>query len=155
MRKARKKRTVAITLALSMLASSAGTYASAATGTTEDGSGLEVTLVPLSSDTQAQESDSNDPSNRDTDVPVLKTEQPEGDTSEDETSSDKPGIERPEQSETVETLPGTAEDNMEHIKGEDGTETPGEGADDSTGDTEQGKDTTPPPMEVRIPQPEI
>lgn len=175
MRKARKKRIVAMTLALSMLASSAGTCASAAAGTTEDGSGLEVTLVPLSSDTQAQESDSNDPSNQNPKVPAGETEQPEGDTSEGETSSDKPGIERPEQSDTVETLPGTAEDNKEHIKGEDGTETPdapempgegtgegtgdstgegagggtgdstGEGAGGTTGDTEQGKDTNPPP----------
>ena len=175
MRKARKKRIVAMTLALSMLASSAGTCASAATGTTEDGSGLEVTLVPLSSDTQTQEGDSEGTPNPDTKVPAGETEQPEGDTSEDETSSDNPGIEWPKQSDTVETLPGTAEDNKEHIKGGDGTETPdapempdegtgegtgdsagegagegtgdstGEGAGGTTGDTEQGKDTNPSP----------
>lgn len=61
-------------------------------------------------------------------------------------SDDKPTIERPEQSETVETLPGTAEDNKDHIKGEDkddtedkgdsGEETPGTG-DTDTGDTEE------------------
>lgn len=55
-------------------------------------------------------------------------------------------IERPEQSETVETLPGTAKDNKDHIKGEDkddtedkgdsGEETPGTG-DTDTGDTEE------------------
>ena len=55
-------------------------------------------------------------------------------------------IERPTQSDTVETLPGTAEDNKDHIKGEDkdetedkgetGEETPGTG-DTDTGDTEE------------------
>ena len=161
MRKARKKRIVAMTLALSMLASSAGTCASAATGATEDGSGLEVTLVPLSSDTQTKEGGSEGTPNPDTKVPTGETEQPEGDTSKDETSSDKPGIERPKQSDTVETLPGTAEDNKEHIKGEDAGEgtgdstgegagegtgdSTGEGAGGTTGDTEQGKDTNPSP----------
>lgn len=76
------------------------------------------------------------------------TDQPtDGEGDGDNTSSDdKPTIERPEQSETVETLPGTAEDNKDHIKGEDkddtedkgdsGEETPGTG-DTDTGDTEE------------------
>ena len=122
-----------------------------------------MTVVPLAD------------SNADTDTPAddTKTEkQPVASTGEntdqptdgegdgDNTSSDdKPTIERPEQSETVETLPGTAEDNKDHIKGEDkddtedkgdsgedkddtedkgdsGEETPGTG-DTDTGDTEE------------------
>lgn len=115
-----------------------------------DGSDLQVTVVPLAD------------SNADTDTPAddTKTEkqpvastgdntdQPtDGEGDGDNTSSDdKPTIERPEQSETVETLPGTAEDNKDHIKGEDkddtedkgdsGEETPGTG-DTDTGDTEE------------------
>lgn len=115
-----------------------------------DGSDLQVTVVPLTG------------SNADTDTPAddTKTEkqpvastgdntdQPtDGEGDGDNTSSDdKPTIERPEQSETVETLPGTAEDNKDHIKGEDkdetedkgetGEETPGTG-DTDTGDTEE------------------
>ena len=115
-----------------------------------DGSGLQVTVVPLAD------------SNADTDTPAddTKTEkqpvastgdntdQPtDGEGDGDNTSSDdKPTIERPEQSETVETLPGTAEDNKDHIKGEDkddtedkgetGEETPDTG-DTDTGDTEE------------------
>lgn len=109
-----------------------------------------MTVVPLAD------------SNADTDTPAddTKTEkqpvastgdntdQPtDGEGDGDNTSSDdKPTIERPEQSDTVETLPGTAEDNKDHIKGEDkddtedkgdsGEETPGTG-DTDTGDTEE------------------
>ena len=109
-----------------------------------------MTVVPLAD------------SNADTDTPAddTKTEkqpvastgdstdQPtDGEGDGDNTSSDdKPTIERPEQSETVETLPGTAEDNKDHIKGEDkddtedkgdsGEETPDTG-DTDTGDTEE------------------
>lgn len=109
-----------------------------------------MTVVPLAD------------SNADTDTPAddTKTEkqpvastgdntdQPtDGEGDGDNTSSDdKPTIERPEQSDTVETLPGTAEDNKDHIKGEDkddtedkgdsGEETPDTGATD-TGDTEE------------------
>lgn len=115
-----------------------------------DGSDLQVTVVPLTG------------SNADTDTPAddTKTEkqpvastgdntdQPtDGEGDGDNTSSDdKPTIERPEQSDTVETLPGTAEDNKDHIKGEDkddtedkgdsGEETPDTG-DTDTGDTEE------------------
>ncbi len=164
-KKSKKKQIVAMTLALSVLSSSVGMCgASAAEALPDtDDSGLQVTVVPLAD------------SNADTDTPAddTKTEkqpvastgdntdQPtDGEGDGDNTSSDdKPTIERPEQSETVETLPGTAEDNKDHIKGEDkddtedkgetgedkddtedkgdsGEETPGTG-DTDTGDTEE------------------
>ena len=154
-KKSKKKQIVAMTLALSVLSSSVGMCgASAAEALPDtDDSGLQVTVVPLAD------------SNADTDTPAddTKTEkqpvastgdstdQPtdgDGDaTGDNDTSSDdKPTIERPEQSDTVETLPGTAEDNKDHIKGEDkddtedkgdsGEETPGTG-DTDTGDTEE------------------
>lgn len=154
-KKSKKKQIVAMTLALSVLSSSVGMCgASAAEALPDtDDSGLRVTVVPLAN------------SNADTDTPADDTtpkEQPvastgdstnqttdgDGDaTGDNDTSSDdKPTIERPEQSETVETLPGTAEDNKDHIKGEDkddtedkgdsGEETPGTG-DTDTGDTEE------------------
>ena len=151
-KKSKKKQIVAMTLALSVLSSSVGMCgASAAEALPDtDDSGLRVTVVPLAD------------SNADTDTPAddTKTEkQPVASTGEntdqptdgegdgDNTSSDdKPTIERPEQSDTVETLPGTAEDNKDHIKGEDkddtedkgdsGEETPGTG-DTDTGDTEE------------------
>ena len=119
-KKSKKKQIVAMTLALSVLSSSVGMCgASAAEALSDtDDSGLQVTVVPLAD------------SNADTDT----------------SSDDKPTIERPEQSETVETLPGTAEDNKDHIKGEDkddtedkgdsGEETPDTG-DTDTGDTEE------------------
>lgn len=119
-KKSKKKQIVAMTLALSVLSSSVGMCgASAAEALPDtDDSGLQVTVVPLA--------DSN--------------------ADNDTSSDDKPTIERPEQSETVETLPGTAEDNKDHIKGEDkddtedkgdsGEETPGTG-DTDTGDTEE------------------
>lgn len=125
-----------------------------------DGSDLQVTVVPLADNTETPVPLAD--SNADTDTPAddTKTEkqpvastgdntdQPtDGEGDGDNTSSDdKPTIERPEQSETVETLPGTAEDNKDHIKGEDkddtedkgetGEETPGTG-DTDTGDTEE------------------
>lgn len=142
-KKSKKKQIVAMTLALSVLSSSVGMCgASAAEALPDtDDSGLQVTVVPLAD------------SNADTDTPAddTKTEkqpvastgdntdQPtDGEGDGDNTSSDdKPTIERPEQSETVETLPGTAKDNKDHIKGEDkddtedkgdsGEETPGTG----------------------------
>ena len=154
-KKSKKKQIVAMTLALSVLSSSVGMCgASAAEALSDtDDSGLQVTIVPLAN------------SNADTDTPADDTtpkEQPvastgdstnqttdgDGDaTGDNDTSSDdKPTIGRPEQSETVETLPGTAEDNKDHIKGEDkddtedkgdsGEETPGTG-DTDTGDTEE------------------
>ncbi len=158
-KKSKKKQIVAMTLALSVLSSSVGMCgASAAEALSDtDDSGLQVTIVPLAN------------SNADTDTPADDTkteEQPvastgdntnqttdgDGDaTGDNDTSSDdKPTIERPEQSDTVETLPGTAEDNKDHIKGEDkddtedkgdsGEETPGTG-DTDTGDTEEKGET--------------
>lgn len=157
-KKSKKKQIVAMTLALSVLSSSVGMCgASAAEALPDtDDSGLRVTVVPLAD------------SNADTDTPAddTKTEkqpvastgdntdQPtDGEGDGDNTSSDdKPTIERPEQSETVETLPGTAEDNKDHIKGEDkddtedkgdsGEETPGTG-DTDTGDTEEKPEEKP------------
>lgn len=162
-KKSKKKQIVAMTLALSVLSSSVGMCgASAAEALPDtDDSGLQVTVVPLA-DSNA---DTDTPSNADTDTPADDTtpkEQPvastgdntdqttdgDGDaTGDNDTSSDdKPTIERPEQSDTVETLPGTAEDNKDHIKGEDkddtedkgdsGEETPDTG-DTDTGDTEE------------------
>lgn len=141
-KKSKKKQIVAMTLALSVLSSSVGMCgASAAEALPDtDDSGLQVTVVPLAD------------SNADTDTPAddTKTEkQPvastgdstnqttDGDGDGDNTSSDdKPTIERPEQSETVETLPGTAEDNKDHIKGEDKDDT------EDKGETGEDKDDT-------------
>lgn len=132
-KKSKKKQIVAMTLALSVLSSSVGMCgASAAEALPDtDDSGLQVTVVPLAD------------SNADTDTPAddTKTEkqpvastgdntdQPtDGEGDGDNTSSDdKPTIERPEQSDTVETLPGTAEDNKDHIKGEDKDDTEDKG----------------------------
>lgn len=161
-KKSKKKQIVAMTLALSVLSSSVGMCgASAAEALPDtDDSGLQVTVVPLAN------------SNADTDTPAddTKTEkqpvastgdntdQPtdgDGDaTGDNDTSSDdKPTIERPEQSETVETLPGTAEDNKDHIKGEDkddtedkgdsGEETPDTGDTEEKGEEGSGSEETP------------
>ena len=141
-KKSKKKQIVAMTLALSVLSSSVGMCgASAAEALPDtDASGLRVTVVPLAD------------SNADTDTPAddTKTEkqpvastgdntdQPtDGEGDGDNTSSDdKPTIERPEQSDTVETLPGTAEDNKDHIKGEDKDDT------EDKGDSGEDKDDT-------------
>ena len=126
-----------------------------------DGSNLQVTIVPLANnnnETPAPTAESKTPAQKE-ETPVEKdqpaastgdnTDQPtdgEGEGDNNTSSDDKPTIERPEQSDTVETLPGTAEDNKDHIKGEDkddtedkgdsGEETPGTG-DTDTGDTEE------------------
>lgn len=127
-----------------------------------DGSGLQVTIVPLADNTEAPAptAESKTPAQEE-ETPAEK-DQPAASTGDntdqttdgdgdangdnDTSSDDKPTIERPEQSETVETLPGTAEDNKDHIKGEDkdetedkgdsGEETPDTG-DTDTGDTEE------------------
>lgn len=119
-----------------------------------------MTIVPLADNTEAPAptAESKTPAQEEEtpaekDQPVASTgdntDQPtdgEGEGDNNTSSDDKPTIERPEQSETVETLPGTAEDNKDHIKGEDkdetedkgetGEETPGTG-DTDTGDTEE------------------
>lgn len=161
-KKSKKKQIVAMTLALSVLSSSVGMCgASAAEALSDtDGSGLQVTIVPLADNTEAPAptAESKTPAQKEetpaeNDQPVASTgdntDQPtdgEGEGDNNTSSDDKPTIERPEQSETVETLPGTAEDNKDHIKGEDkddtedkgetGEETPGTG-DTDTGDTEE------------------
>ena len=124
-----------------------------------------MTIVPLADNTEAPAStaESKTPAQEE-ETPVEKdqpaastgdnTDQPtdgEGDGDNNTSSDDKPTIERPEQSETVETLPGTAEDNKDHIKGEDkddtedkgdsGEETPDTG-DTDTGDTDTGDTDT-------------
>lgn len=161
-KKSKKKQIVAMTLALSVLSSSVGMCgASAAEALSDtDGSGLQVTIIPLADNTEtpAPTAESKTPAQEE-ETPAEK-EQPaastgdntdqttdgEGEGDNDTSSDDKPTIERPEQSETVETLPGTAEDNKDHIKGEDkddtedkgdsGEETPDTG-DTDTGDTEE------------------
>ena len=158
-KKSKKKQIVAMTLALSVLSSSVGMCgASAAEALSDtDDSGLQVTVVPLAN----SNADTNTPAD-DTKTekqPVASTgdntDQPtDGEGDGDNTSSDdKPTIERPEQSETVETLPGTAEDNKDHIKGEDkddtedkgdsGEETPGTGDTEEKGEEGSGSEETP------------
>lgn len=154
-KKSKKKQIVAMTLALSVLSSSVGMCgASAAEALPDtDDSGLQVTIVPLADSNADNDTPADDTKTEKQPVASTgdNTDQPtdgDGDaTGDNDTSSDdKPTIERPEQSETVETLPGTAEDNKDHIKGEDkddtedkgdsGEETPGTG-DTDTGDTEE------------------
>lgn len=119
-----------------------------------------MTIVPLADNTEtpaptaesktpAQEEETTAENEQPAASTGDNTDQPtdgEGEGDNNTSSDDKPTIERPEQSETVETLPGTAEDNKDHIKGEDkdetedkgetGEETPGTG-DTDTGDTEE------------------
>ena len=162
-KKSKKKQIVAMTLALSVLSSSVGMCGAAAATDPPpdaDGSGLQVTIVPLAdnteapaptaeSETPAQEEETPAENEQPAASTGDNTDQPtegEGEGDNNTSSDDKPTIERPEQSETVETLPGTAEDNKDHIKGEDkddtedkgetGEETPGTG-DTDTGDTEE------------------
>lgn len=151
-KKSKKKQIVAMTLALSVLSSSVGMCgASAAEALPDtDDSGLQVTVVPLANSNADTDTSADDTTPKEQPVASTgdNTDQPtDGEGDGDNTSSDdKPTIERPEQSETVETLPGTAEDNKDHIKGEDkddtedkgdsGEETPGTG-DTDTGDTEE------------------
>ena len=151
-KKSKKKQIVAMTLALSVLSSSVGMCgASAAEALPDtDDSGLQVTVVPLADSNADTDTPADDTKPKEQPVASTgdNTDQPtDGEGDGDNTSSDdKPTIERPEQSETVETLPGTAEDNKDHIKGEDkddtedkgdsGEETPGTG-DTDTGDTEE------------------
>lgn len=151
-KKSKKKQIVAMTLALSVLSSSVGMCgASAAEALPDtDDSGLRVTVVPLADSNADTDTPADDTKPKEQPVASTgdNTDQPtDGEGDGDNTSSDdKPTIERPEQSDTVETLPGTAKDNIDHIKGEDkddtedkgdsGEETPGTG-DTDTGDTEE------------------
>ena len=151
-KKSKKKQIVAMTLALSVLSSSVGMCgASAAEALPDtDDSGLQVTVVPLADSNADTDTPADDTTPKEQPVASTgdNTDQPtDGEGDGDNTSSDdKPTIERPEQSDTVETLPGTAKDNKDHIKGEDkddtedkgdsGEETPDTG-DTDTGDTEE------------------
>lgn len=151
-KKSKKKQIVAMTMALSVLSSSVGMCgASAAEALPDtDDSGLQVTVVSLGNSNADTDTSADDTTPKEQPVASTgdNTDQPtDGEGDGDNTSSDdKPTIERPEQSETVETLPGTAEDNKDHIKGEDkddtedkgdsGEETPDTG-DTDTGDTEE------------------
>lgn len=168
-KKSKKKQIVAMTLALSVLSSSVGMCGAAAATDPPpdaDGSNLQVTIVPLANnnnETPAPTAESKTPAQEE-ETPVEKdqpaastgdnTDQPtdgEGEGDNNTSSDDKPTIERPEQSETVETLPGTAEDNKDHIKGEDkddtedkgdsGEETPGTGDTDTEEKGETGEET--------------
>lgn len=151
-KKSKKKQIVAMTLALSVLSSSVGMCgASAAEALSDtDDSGLQVTVVSLGNSNADTDTSADDTTPKEQPVASTgdNTDQPtDGEGDGDNTSSDdKPTIERPEQSKTVETLPGTAKDNIDHIKGEDkddtedkgetGEETPDTG-DTDTGDTEE------------------
>ena len=174
-KKSKKKQIVAMTLALSVLSSSVGMCgASAAEALSDtDDSGLQVTIIPLADNTEAPAptAESKTPAQKE-ETPVEKdqpaastddntdqTTDGDGDaTGDNDTSSDdKPTIERPEQSETVETLPGTAKDNIDHIKGEDkddtedkgetGEETPGTGDTDTEKKGEEGSGSEETPEE--------
>lgn len=141
-KKSKKKQIVAMTLALSVLSSSVGMCgASAAEALPDtDDSGLQVTVVPLADSNADTDTPADDTTPKEQPVASTgdNTDQPtDGEGDGDNTSSDdKPTIERPEQSETVETLPGTAEDNKDHIKGEDKDET------EDKGETGEDKDDT-------------
>lgn len=166
-KKSKKKQIVAMTLALSVLSSSVGMCGAAAATDPPpdaDGSGLQVTIVPLADNTEAPAPTAESKTPAQEEETPAENEQPaastgdntdqttdgDGDaTGDNNTSSDdKPTIERPEQSDTVETLPGTAEDNKDHIKGEDkdetedkgetGEETPGTGDTDTEEKGEEG-----------------
>ena len=175
-KKSKKKQIVAMTLALSVLSSSVGMCgASAAEALSDtDDSGLQVTIVPLADNTEAPAptAESKTPAQKE-ETPVEK-DQPAASTDDntdqttdgdgdangdnDTSSDDKPTIERPEQSDTVETLPGTAKDNIDHIKGEDkddtedkgetGEETPGTGDTDTEEKGETGEETPEQPEET-------
>ena len=151
-KKSKKKQIVAMTLALSVLSSSVGMCgASAAEALSDtDGSGLQVTIVPLANnnnETPAPTAESKPPAQKE-ETPAEKdqpaastgdnTDQPtdgEGEGDNNTSSDDKPTIERPEQSETGEETPGTGDTDTEE-KGETGKETPDTG-DTDTGDTEE------------------
>ena len=144
-KKSKKKQIVAMTLALSVLSSSVGMCgASAAEALSDtDDSGLQVTIVPLADSNADTDTPADDTTPKEQPVASTgdSTDQPtdgDGDaTGDNDTSSDdKPTIERPEQSDTVETLPGTAEDNKDHIKGEDKDDT------EDKGDSGEDKDDT-------------
>lgn len=157
----RKKRIVAMALAMSIFASTFGTLGAAAADTEpiEDTAGapFTVTVVSLDSSEDAADSDTAvEPATMDTPtvLPAITdgamavvAEEP-ADSEDTDKEPDYSQIERPDQSDTVETLPGDSKDNEEHIKGEDKdtTETPAEGEDKET-PAEDDKDTETEPEE--------
>lgn len=124
-----------------------------------------MTIVPLADNTEAPAPTAESKTPAQEEEPPAENEQPaastgdntdqptdgEGEGDNNTSSDDKPTIERPEQSDTVETLPGTAKDNIDHIKGEDkdetedkgetGEETPGTGDTDTEEKGETGEET--------------
>lgn len=180
-KKSKKKQIVAMTLALSVLSSSVGMCGAAAATDPPpdaDGSGLQVTIVPLADNTEppAPTAESKTPAQKEetpaeNDQPAAstgdntdQTTDGEGEGDNNTSSDDKPTIERPEQSDTVETLPGTAEDNIDHIKGEDkddtedkgdsGEETPDTGDTDTEEKGEEGSGSEETPEEKPEEKPE-
>lgn len=126
-----KKRIVAMVLALSVFSSTFGMIGAAAADAESleapDKPAFTVTVVSAGADEAGASSDSDAPKadapaegeNKDGE-PAQGTTDSESTGSEgsdsESSSSDVTTIQRPEQSETVETLPGTAEDNKDHIK---------------------------------------
>ena len=126
-----KKRIVAMVLALSVFSSTFGMIGAAAADAesleTPDKPAFTVTVVSAGADEAGASSDSDaskadapaEGENKDGE-PAQGTTDSESTGSEgsdsESSSSDVTTIQRPEQSETVETLPGTAEDNKDHIK---------------------------------------
>ena len=162
----RKKRIVAMALAMSIFASTFGMLGAAAADAEpiEDttGGSITVTVVPLESagDTEGEEPKTTETGDeaKDTDTePGTPAEGEDGDTTDADKEPDYSQIERPGQSDTVETLPGDSKDNEDHIKGEDKAdskddasepETPAEGDKDIETPAEgDDKDTTETPAE--------
>lgn len=157
-KKSKKKQIVAMTLALSVLSSSVGMCgASAAEALSDtDDSGLQVTIVPLADSNADTDTPADDTTPKEQPVASTgdNTDQPtDGEGDGDNTSSDdKPTIERPEQSETVETLPGTAEDNKDHIKGEDKDDSKDDTSEPETPAEGEEKGETPPRAKAPAPR---
>lgn len=137
----RKKRIVAMLLALSILTSSVGMCGAAAEDldAAPDKPEIEITFVPTEEESSASEeasssseaaseaaeqaasssssSEAQQASSTAAEEAAASSEQPADSDSDDKAAEDdKLIVDRPSQSDTVETLPGTAEDNKEHIR---------------------------------------
>ena len=161
----RKKRIVAMALAMSIFASTFGMLGAAAADAEpiEDttGGSITVTVVPLESagDTEGEEPKTTETGDEAKDTDTEPGTPEDGDTTDADKEPDYSQIERPGQSDTVETLPGDAKDNEDHIKGEDKAdskddtsepETPAEGEDKTDTETPaegDDKDATETPAE--------
>ena len=124
-----KKRIVAMVLALSVFSSTFGMIGAAAADAesleTPEKPAFTVTVVSAGADeaganSAPPEADAPAASVKEDGEPAQGTTDSESTGSEgsdsESSSSDVTTIQRPEQSETVETLPGTAKDNKDHIK---------------------------------------